>query len=259
VTEVQHEGRAPGWREDPFGRHELRFFDGTRWTPYVRDDGRDGMDEPGGPVGAEARQARSSLLTEDLLVVERFSEPGHRWSDRSVLRRDGAHVATLRRVVPVENQTGGLRALVARDRVKSDVVEVVDDRQQVVLTLLRPARGPESAVEVRDRDGRDAGRIVQQTLDRQGTTYSLVGPNGRFLGELRAEDWVAWDIRAVDSHARQVATVTRDWTGLEAGTFPRFDDYVVRITDSLDESLRVMVVACTLSLEVMVRPDGREP
>ena len=24
-----------GWRPDPFGRHERRFYDGHRWTPYV--------------------------------------------------------------------------------------------------------------------------------------------------------------------------------------------------------------------------------
>jgi len=119
VTEVR-DGQAAGWRDDPFGRHELRFYDGTRWTPYVRDAGADSMDEPGGPMGADARQqGRSSMLGEDVFVVERFTELGRRWSDRSVLKSDGTHVGTLRRAAPVVNRTGGgLKALVARDQAK---------------------------------------------------------------------------------------------------------------------------------------------
>ena len=30
--------------------------------------------------------------------------------------------------------------------------------------------------------------------------------NGRFLGDLQTDNWVAWDLRIMDSHARQVAT-----------------------------------------------------
>lgn len=33
------------WHPDPMGRHELRFWDGTRWTPYVIDSGVRGHDE----------------------------------------------------------------------------------------------------------------------------------------------------------------------------------------------------------------------
>jgi hypothetical protein len=39
-----------GWNTDPSGRHELRFWDGERWTEHVSDQGRTGVDpslEPG--------------------------------------------------------------------------------------------------------------------------------------------------------------------------------------------------------------------
>lgn len=257
MTEVRS-GQAAGWRDDPFGRHELRFFDGTRWTPYVRDAALDGMDEPGGPMGGEARQqGRSSLLSEDVFVVERFTELGRRWSNRSVLRPDGTPAGTLRRAAPSSSRSGGgLKALVTRDQTKNDVVELVDDQQSVVLTLIRPAGVAKSSVEVRDSEGRDVGRIIQQSVRRHETTYSLLGPTGRFLGDLQAENWVSWDLRVVDAHARQVATITRDWTGLDVARFQRPDDYVVRITESVHESLRTLVVACGLSLEVVVKPDS---
>lgn len=256
VTEVQRQGQVEGWRTDPYGRHELRFFDGHRWTPYVRDGEKDGMDEPGGPIGGTA-SARSPLLDENLLVVERFTDLGRRWSDRSVLRGDGTKAGMLRRAVPaLDRPSPGLRSIVARDHTKNDVVELVDDKQAVVLTLIRPVGVAKSSVEVRDHDGRDAGRIVQQNLRRNETTYAFLAANGHFLGDLQTDNWVAWDLRIVDSHARQVATITRDWAGLDLSKFTRPDDYVVRINQAVNEPLRTLVVACALSLEIVVKPDS---
>ncbi len=30
-----HRPRAVGWKPDPFGRYNYRFFDGLEWTGYV--------------------------------------------------------------------------------------------------------------------------------------------------------------------------------------------------------------------------------
>ncbi len=35
-----------GWHRDPSGRHELRFWNGDRWTEHVIDDGIPGLDAP---------------------------------------------------------------------------------------------------------------------------------------------------------------------------------------------------------------------
>ncbi len=257
MTEVQRQGQVEGWRGDPYGRHELRFFDGHRWTPYVRDGEKNGLDEPGGPL-SEGASARSPLLDENVFVVERFTDLGRRWSDRSVLRPDGTRAGMLRRAAPAAPRpTPGLKAIVTRDQSKNDVVELVDDKQVVVLTLIRPVGVAKSSVEVRDSVGRDAGRIVQQSLRRKETTFAFLGHNGRFLGDLQTDNWVSWDLRIMDSHARQVATITRDWKGLDLTNFSSPDDYVVRINDSVHEPLRTLVVACALSLEIVVRPDTR--
>ena len=254
MTEVQRLGKVEGWSEDPYGRHELRFFDGNRWTPYVRDGDKNGLDEPSGPVG---EKVRSPLLDEDVLVVERFTDLGRRWSDRSVLRPDGTKAGMLRRATPAAAPlpTPEIRSRVVRDHTRNDVVELVDDRQAVVLTLIRPIGAQRISVEVLDNVGRDAGRIVQQSLRRNETTFAFLGPNGQFLGDLQTDNWVAWDLRIMDSHGRQVATITRDWVGLDLTKFASPDDYVVRISGTVHEPLRTLVVACGLSLEIAVRPD----
>jgi len=60
----------------------------------------------------------------------------------------------------------------------------------------------------------------------------------------------------VDSHGQEVATISRDWTGLDPSSFPRPDDYIVRIEENLREPLRTVVVACALSLEIVIKPDS---
>ncbi|MBW3614912.1 MAG: PH domain-containing protein [Actinobacteria bacterium] len=37
---------AAGWQPDPFGRHEVRYWDGGAWTAHVADAGVQGHDEP---------------------------------------------------------------------------------------------------------------------------------------------------------------------------------------------------------------------
>jgi hypothetical protein len=253
VTELQWLGQAEGWHSDPYGRHELRFFDGHKWTPHVRDGDDNALDEPGGPVVDGAAGIRSPLLAEDVLVVERFTDLGRRWSDRSVFRPDGTRAGTLRRAPLAPSPDTA--SLAAPDPVRNDVVELVDDQDRLVLTLIRPVDVSRTTVEVRDTDGSDLGRIVQQTLRKDVTTYSFLAPHGHFVGELRSENWVSGDLRIEDGQGQEVATISRDLAGLDRRVLDRPDDYVVRIRQPLHEPLRTLVVACALSLEVAVRPN----
>jgi hypothetical protein len=36
----------PSWLPDPSRRHEVRWWDGTRWTEYVQDAGQPATDQP---------------------------------------------------------------------------------------------------------------------------------------------------------------------------------------------------------------------
>lgn len=64
------ERMRPGWYPDPGGRHEHRFWDGTRWTEQVADQGTSGTDSlvpaPPANVGPDRR---SPLLAIVLAVV----------------------------------------------------------------------------------------------------------------------------------------------------------------------------------------------
>jgi hypothetical protein len=36
----------PTWAADPYHRHQYRYWDGSKWTDYVADDGRESRDPP---------------------------------------------------------------------------------------------------------------------------------------------------------------------------------------------------------------------
>ncbi len=40
------DGSLAGWHRDPSGRHELRFWDGTRWTEHIINEGIPALDHP---------------------------------------------------------------------------------------------------------------------------------------------------------------------------------------------------------------------
>jgi hypothetical protein len=62
---------APGWHPDPQGRHEFRYWDGTRWSDHVADRGVATVEPidhwsglaPPGPVGRPKRRHRRRRRT----------------------------------------------------------------------------------------------------------------------------------------------------------------------------------------------------
>ncbi len=56
---VSEKPAQPSWQSDPFGRHELRWWDGAAWTEKVRSSGTTGIDPPG--VVARPEHARDHV------------------------------------------------------------------------------------------------------------------------------------------------------------------------------------------------------
>lgn len=46
---VQATSGPAGWHPDPYGKHQLRYFDGTSWREIVSDDGVQSVDAPPPP------------------------------------------------------------------------------------------------------------------------------------------------------------------------------------------------------------------
>jgi hypothetical protein len=214
-------GGTAGWQPDPFGRHELRFHDGSGWTPYVRDGEEHALDEPVGTMGATAAPASPLLTAERLRVL-----PYGAGRERTVHDEHGVVLGQLR--TGVQRATGGLRAMLAsKEEHKKNVLELADGQGTLLVTLLSPISDPKGTLVVRDGTGRDLGRIVQGTV---------LGPASVRLAEVvPAEDGGA---RVLDVGGTEVAVVTRDGTALD-----------VRVVQPLDEPLRTVLVAAVATYQ----------
>lgn len=61
----------PAWHTDPTGRHELRYWDGTRWSEHVSDGGRVSAD----PLAAPAPVATTSVAPTPVAATPAITAP----------------------------------------------------------------------------------------------------------------------------------------------------------------------------------------
>lgn len=229
---------AEGWRPDPFGRHETRFHDGTKWTPYVKDGETHSLDEPvegvhhDGPPDPE-------ILTAPVLVVEQRADSPDRSGAYSVFAGDGRGLGSVR---PSFGADGP--------------IEVLGGDGRLVLTLTKTPSSRKSVVTVRGAEGTELGRLLEQHLPGM-TTYALESAVGINVGFVRARTWVGWDIRVEDEHSRPVARISKHWDGLDQSAYPVPDSYVVRVDREMRDPQRALVYAAALSVDSVLKKDTR--
>ncbi len=227
-----------GWRPDPFDRHEARFFDGTRWTPYVKDGEMHSLDEPIEAVQGEGPEG-PEILNAEVLVVEQHVDATEPTAPYRVFGRDGRELGAVHRA--------------AQDLKR---LEVVDVDGRVCLTFTKSGTSRKSSVSVRDGAGVEMGRLVQQHLPGV-TTFALESATGVNSGHVRARTWVGWDIRVEDERNRPVARISKTWEGLDPTAFPMTDGYVVRIDRPLRDPQRALVLAAALAADTQLKQDTR--
>jgi len=225
-----------GWRADPFGRHEARFYDGARWTPYVKDGDTHSLDEP---VEGVERDDGPEILTAPVLVVEQHVDLDNRTQPYSVFGPDGRDLGTVR---PAPGEEGHF--------------EVLGSDGRLALTLTRASSTRKTIVSVHDAGGAEMGRLLQQHLPGM-TTFALESSAGGNVGFVRARTWVGWDIRVEDERNRSVARISKLWDGLDRAAFPTADSYVVRVDREMYDPQRALVYAAALAVDTLLKKDTR--
>jgi hypothetical protein len=104
-------------------------------------------------------------------------------------------------------------------------------------------------------DGTPVGEIVQQNAI--GKINFSIEANGSKLGEIRAENWRAWNFAVVDHAGVEVARITKTWEGLAKTMFTTADNYVLQVHHQLPEPLRSLVVATALTVDTALKQDAR--
>ncbi len=268
------EGSGPGWYPDPYGRHEVRYFDGSQWSEHVSSHGRQSADPPGGQstvptvgrttdkvqrdvakVGAQFDAAGGgTLFSEPILVVNQKAKLIEVNSEFAIFDKGGRQIGAVR-------QVGQSTA--------KKVMRVLTSYDQFMTHKFQSRRhdgdaGPGShpTGQVREVQDHRPGRLGQRDRpDRPGERHRQdplrLHAGGRRIGSLNAENWRAWNFNIADEGGTEVARMTKTWEGLAKTMFTTADNYVVQIHRPLDEPLRSLVLASALGVDTALKQDAR--
>jgi uncharacterized protein YxjI len=262
------------WHPDPFGRHELRYWDGAQWTEHVSNHGKQSVDQPtGAPVMPQGQQSAdkvhkqlgqagatpsasggSDLLEQLLFVVNQKWKIFEINSEYAIYDQQGTQIGAVRQV----GQSAAkkvLRLVSNLDQYLTHSLQIVDASGTVRLALTRPAKIFKSTIIVSGGDGNEIGRVVQENMI--GKIRFRMEAGGQTVGSLNAENWRAWNFSIRDAGDQEVARVTKTWEGLAKTMFTTADNYVVQVHAPLAEPLRSLVVAAALCVDTALKQDTR--
>jgi uncharacterized protein YxjI len=266
---------APNWYPDPYGRHELRYYDGTQWTEHVTSGGRQSVDPPGGvsnvptvnrptekiqrdvaKVGVQAGAVTGggSVFSEPVLVVNQKAKLIEVTNEYAIYNQHGQQIGAVREVGQSMAKKA-IRVLSSYDQFLSHKLQVVDMGGNVLLALTRPAKFIKSKIIVSDGQGQEIGQIVQQNAI--GKIRFGLESGGRAYGSINAENWRAWNFNIQDHTGAEIARITKTWEGLAKTMFTTADNYVVQLHRALEDPLRSLVVASALSIDTALKQDSR--
>jgi uncharacterized protein YxjI len=269
------EPHSPDWYPDPYGRHEVRYFDGSQWTEHVASHGRQSTDPPGGTIHVPTVERKTekvqadvlkagvapgvepgggTLLTEPVLVVNQKAKLIEVNNEYAVYDQNGRQIGAVRQVGQ-STAKKVMRVLSSLDQYMTHKLQVVDMTGTPVLALTRPAKLMKSRVVVQDGTGAEVGEIVQENVI--GKIRFGLHAGGRKIGSLNGENWRAWDFNIRDEGDAEVARITKTWEGAAKTMFTTADNYVVKIHRPLEEPLRTLVVAAALAVDTALKQDQR--
>jgi uncharacterized protein YxjI len=278
------ETTAADWYPDPYGRAELRYWDGAAWTDHVASNGRqrvdpvenatvkdvvgtDRADKVQQQVGrhfdnAEKRGASvdrsvgsgTDLLSQQLFVVNQKAKLIEVNNEYAIFDREGRQIGSVRQVGQSTLKKIA-RVVSSLDQFFTHHLQVVDAANNVVLTLTRPAKFVKSKVLVADSSGNEIGQVVQNNVFGK-INFGLIA-GGVEVGSINAENWRAWNFNIKDAQGAEVARVTKTFEGVLKTAFTTADNYVVQVNRELADPLRQMVVAAALSIDTALKQDSR--
>ena len=133
---------------------------------------------------------------------------------------------------------------------------VYDESGAPVMRMTRPRKFMKSRVLVAHGHGRPAGEIVQENVFGK-IRFGIQDPAGAPLGQIRAENWRAWNFAIVDTNEQERARITKKWAGLVKAAFTTADNYMLDVDPTLKGDLQFMTFASAAAFDTALKQDSR--
>lgn len=194
-----------------------------------------------------------SLFTEPVLVVSQKAKLIELTNEYLVYDQNGSRVGAVAEVGQTKAKKIA-RFVSNLDQFMTHTYEIRDANDQTLLTLHRPRKIMKSSFSLTRPDGTEVGQVKQENVF--GKIRFALEANGTKIGEIRAQNWRAWDFHITDAAGTEVARITKKWAGLGKEMFTTADNYVVEILQPLEDPLLSLTVGSALCVDTALKQDS---
>lgn len=197
----------------------------------------------------------TELLQRDRFFVNQKTKIIELTNEYRILDDDGQQVGAIRQ----EGQSTVkklARFVSSLDQFMTHKLAVYDANENKVLELERPRKLMKSRLLVSDGTGRKAGEIVQQNLIGK-INFGLKDASGTDVGQIKGENWRAWNFAIVDTSEREIGRITKKWEGVLKTALTTADNYLVTIDPGVTGDLRLLTFAAAAGIDTALKQDAR--
>ena len=198
--------------------------------------------------------SESSLFQHRVLVVNQKAKLIELTNQYSVFDENGNNIGRVNQVGQSKAKKL-LRLVSSVDQFLTHHFDITDASDSLVMSVTRPAKILKSTVLINDSTGAEIGRIVQENVF--GKIHFALEAGGAKIGAIKAENWRAWNFAIEDASGREVARITKKYTGLAREVFTTADSYVVEIHEIPSQPLHSLIIAAALSIDTALKQDSR--
>ncbi|MBA2272808.1 MAG: scramblase [Actinobacteria bacterium] len=199
----------------------------------------------------------SELLTADKLVVSQKAKLIELVNQYSIHDGEGGELGFIQQEGQSKKRKA-LRFVTNVDQFLTLRLSVYDSDENKLLQITRSAKLFKSKLRVEDGSGRAVGGIVQKNVFGK-IRFDLIGPQDQTLGQIKAENWRAWDFSIVDASDKEVGRIDKKFVGVLKAAFTPADNYLVDIDPSLSGDLRLLTIAAAAAVDTALKQDARVP
>jgi len=196
-----------------------------------------------------------SLLDHNQIVINQKAKLIELTNEYAIRDTEGNDIGTIKQ----EGQSKAkklARFVSSLDQFMTHALSVYQADGSKGLEVIRPRKIMKSTVEVADGTGAPLGTIRQKNMIGK-INFGLHDTTDQKIGEIRAENWRAWNFSIVDATEREVARITKTWEGLAKTMFTTADNYLLDVQPECQGTLRWLVFASAVSVDLALKQDAR--